>query len=375
MRKVFMFVNVDWFFLSHRLPIAKASEANNIEMVVYTDFTQPHDPEEFDGFKLHQSPVRRKYTSWFYLMLEALNSYRLIRKCKPDLIHAVTIKPILILGLVARLTATPFIGAISGFGPAFSATDALSSLRLRVIVYVFKFVFGGDRSGVICQSTNDRDTLLSFGICSAKKIALISGSGVDIELYSPNNKLVDCEPYVLMASRMLGDKGVREFCLAAKIVHAKLGREIKFKLSGPVDIDSPTFISEFDLKNLCADSEVEYLGNRQDMPELLASAVLFVLPSYYAEGVPKVLLEASACGVAIITTDHPGCRDAIVNRETGLLVQPRDSGSLANAIMELLANTDLATKMGEEGRKLAVSAYGDTVVVLQHYSLYRQYFS
>jgi len=289
------------------------------------------------------------------------------------LIHAVTIKPILILGLVARLTSTPFIGAISGLGPAFSAVDALSSLRLRVIVYVFKFVFGGGRSGVICQSTNDRDILLSFGICSAKEVALISGSGVDIELYSPSNKLVDCDPYVLMASRMLGDKGVREFCLAAKIVYAKLGRGIKFKLSGPVDMDSPTFISEFDLKKLCTASGVEYLGNRQDMPELLASALLFVLPSYYAEGVPKVLLEASACGVAIITTDHPGCRDAIVNRETGLLVQPRDSGSLANAIMELLANSDLTTKMGEEGRKLAVSAYGDTVVVLQHYSLYRQY--
>ena len=373
MKKVFMFVNVDWFFLSHRLPIAKAAVANNIEMIVYTDFTKDHGATFNKEFVLHQSPLRRVSKSLFHLIFEIFNSFLIIIKGKPDLIHAVTIKPILILGVVARLTSTPFVGAISGLGPAFVADNWLSKLRLKIVVSVFKFVFRSSKARAICQSASDRDTLISVGVTSTEKVVLINGSGVDVDLYSPNKKLVDCDPYVLMASRMLGDKGVREFCLAAKKVHERLGHRFRFKLSGPVDSESPTFISNSDLRKLCKESGVEYLGNRSDMPELIASAVIFVLPSYYAEGVPKVLLEASACGVAIVTTDHPGCRDAIVSGKTGILVKPRDSAGLAKAMLELLEDEETLFRMGKNGRELALSFYRDTEVVKQHYSLYRQH--
>ena len=369
-----MFVNVDWFFLSHRLPIAKASVANNIEMIVYTDFTKDHGATFNKEFVLHQSPLRRVSKSLFHLIFEIFNSFLIIIKGRPDLIHAVTIKPILILGVVARLTSTPFVGAISGLGPAFVADNWLSKLRLKIVVSVFKFVFRSSKARAICQSASDRDTLISVGVTSTEKVVLINGSGVDVDLYSPNKKLVDCDPYVLMASRMLGDKGVREFCLAAEIVHERLGHRFRFKLSGPVDSESPTFISNSDLRKLCKESGVEYLGNRSDMPELIASAVIFVLPSYYAEGVPKVLLEASACGVAIVTTDHPGCRDAIVSGKTGILVKPRDSAGLAKAMLELLEDEETLFRMGKNGRELALSFYRDTEVVKQHYSLYRQHF-
>ena len=373
MKKVFMFVNVDWFFLSHRLPIAKAAVANNIEMIVYTDFTKEHGATFSKDFVLHQSPLRRVSKSLFHLIFEIFNSFLIIIKGKPDLIHAVTIKPILILGVVARLTSTPFVGAISGLGPAFVADNWLSKLRLKIVVSVFKFVFRSSKARAICQSASDRDTLISVGVTSTEKVVLINGSGVDVDLYSPNKKLVDCDPYVLMASRMLGDKGVREFCLAAKKVHERLGHRFRFKLSGPVDSESPTFISNSDLRKLCKESGVEYLGNRSDMPELIASAVIFVLPSYYAEGVPKVLLEASACGVAIVTTDHPGCRDAVVSGKTGILVKPRDSAGLAKAMLELLEDEETLFRMGKNGRELALSFYRDTEVVKQHYSLYRQH--
>ena len=253
-------------------------------------------------------------------------------------------------------------------------TSWLSKLRLRIVVSVFKFVFRGGKARAICQSASDRDTLISVGVTTREKVALINGSGVDVDLYSPDKKLADCDPYVLMASRMLGDKGVREFCLAAKIVRERLGHRVRFKLSGPVDSESPTFITHSDLRKLCKESGVEYLGNRTDMPELIASAVIFVLPSYYAEGVPKVLLEASACGVAIVTTDHPGCRDAIEDGKTGVLVDPRDSAGLAQAMLELLEDEETLCRMGKAGRELALSAYRDTEVVQQHYSLYRQHF-
>ena len=370
MKKVFMFVNVDWFFLSHRLPIAKAAVANNIEMIVYTDFTKDHEATFNDLFEIHQSPLRRASKSLLHLIFEIFSSFLIIIKGKPDLIHAVTIKPILILGVVARLTSTPFVGAISGLGPAFVGDTYLRKLRLKIIIFVFKFVFGSKKASVICQSVSDRDTLISVGVTSIEKVFLINGSGVDVDLYSPDKKLHNHKPYVLMASRMLGDKGVREFCMAAKIVYERLGHRFRFKLSGPVDSESPTFISNLDLIKLCKESGVEYLGNRTDMPELIASAVIFVLPSYYSEGVPKVLLEASACGVAIVTTDHPGCRDAIISDETGILVKPRDPAGLAKAVLELLEDKEKLRKMGENGRKLALSNYRESKVVRQHYALY-----
>ena len=167
----------------------------------------------------------------------------MIMKGKPDLVHAVTIKPILILGIIARLTSTPFIGAISGLGPTFVANNLLRKIRLNLVIIILKFVFKNGKASVICQSVNDRDIITSLRITTKEKISIINGSGVNIKSYSPNKKLLDSKPYVFMASRMLTDKGVKEFCLAAKIVNEHLKRPINFKLSGPIDSESPTCIS------------------------------------------------------------------------------------------------------------------------------------
>lgn len=370
MMKIFMFVNVDWFFFSHRLPIAKAAKKNNVDMSVYADLTQVQDKNHNEGYILYQSPIRRTSKSVFHVIFEFFKSYLIIKKDKPDLIHAVTIKPIIILGLVARLTSTPFVGAVSGLGPAFQVNRLYRKIRLRLIVWVYRLIFENKKARIICQSENDRDVLVNHGIALSANVSLIPGSGVDVEVYSPKKKRPDCEKYVLMSSRILSDKGVKEYCLAAQIVREKLGHEVKFKLSGMIDTHSPTFISESELTNLTVRCGVEYLGNRKDMPELLASTLIFVLPSYYAEGVPKVLLEASASGVAVVTTDHPGCRDAVIEGETGLLVATRDTDSLAGAVMKLLENRVLLSQMGSNGRALVESTYRDSEVVDRHYRLY-----
>ena len=375
MKNIFMFVNVDWFFFSHRLPIAQGAENNNVKMTVFVDFTQAHEESCEEGYQLCQSPIHRTSRSVPRIAVELIKTFLIIKNGKPDVIHAVTIKPILILGIVARLTSTSFIGAVSGLGPAFSTRGRLSTVRLRIIIWLLRFIFRGGKASLICQSIHDRDALLSAGVSSDENIMLISGSGVDTDVYSPEKKIAGGDLYVLMASRILVDKGVKEFCLAAKMVQDQLGHSVKFKLSGSIDCDSPTFIPQSELDDLCKATGVEYLGNRKDMPELLASSTIFVLPSYYAEGVPKVLLEASACGVAIVTTDHPGCRDAVESRETGLLVPPRDPVGLAKAILELIQDENLRSKMGEAGRKLALSRYGVTDVVAQHYNLYLRHFS
>ena len=175
-----------------------------------------------------------------------------------------------------------------------------------------------------------------------------------------------------MSSRILLDKGINEFCYAANQVRQKLGNNIKFLLSGSIDHDSPTFVSELEIKKITNENGVEYLGERNDMPELLASALIFVLPSYYAEGLPKVLLEAAASGLPIITTDHPGCREAIINQETGLLVPVQDYESLAMAIISLLENQKLLKEMGSKARLLAENLFDDKIVVKNHFSYYKK---
>jgi len=307
-----------------------------------------------------------------HFILEFAKVYKIIQIGKPNLIHAVTIKPILVMGVIARLTSTPFIGSISGLGPVFRADNFFAKLRLWIVLRIFRLVFQRKDASVICQNCHDRDFLVSHDLCPIEKIILINGSGVDLENYSPSKKRPNSEKYILMSSRMLFDKGIKDYCLAAERVRRDFGDDITFKLSGPIDSSSPTSISEYELSNLVDKYGVEYLGNRKDMPELLASAIIFVLPSYYPEGLPKVLLEAAASGIPIITTDHPGCRDAIQDRETGILVNVKDHEAVASGIIELLTNHSLKKYMGERARLLAEISFNDESVVDDHYSLYNK---
>jgi len=373
MKKVFMFVNVDWFFLSHRLPIAKAALKNNIDMTVYAEFTKSQYRKQDKGYSLLDSPIKRSSRSILHFFLEFLKAYKIIREGKPNIIHAVTIKPILVLGIIARITSTPFIGSVSGLGPAFIADSFLKKLRLKLILVTLKFICSRKETAIICQTDHDREVLIAHKLVLSEQILLINGSGVDIDKYNPSKKNISAQKYILMSSRILLDKGVQDFCIAAGKVQEKFGREIKFKLSGPIDNLSPTGISKNEINQLADKYGVEYLGNRPDMPELLASALIFVLPSYYPEGLPKVLLEAAASGVPIITTDHPGCRDAIINQKTGLLVPIKDPDSLASAMRELLMNNALLKNMGQNARSLAEISFKDSSVVSSHYSLYHQF--
>lgn len=363
-----MYVNVDWFFLSHRLPIAKDALKHNVDMTVFTDFTIPHDDKNYLGFKLRKSPIKRKNK---FLLLEFVATFLQVKKEKPDLIHAVTIKPIIFLGIIARLIKKPFIGAVSGLGPAFKGDEFLSLIRKKIIIKLYKFAFGGKRAHAICQSNHDRDVLVGYGIISEAKISLIHGSGVDLDKFKPAKQQNSTPPIILMASRLLADKGVIEFCESAQIVKKNYCETIDFKLAGPIDNLSPSSLSLQSVISLCKKNGVEYLGDIECISVLLAQANLFAYPSYYPEGIPKVLLEASACGVPTITTDHPGCRDAIIENETGVLVPIRDGSSLANQIISLLNNPDAIRKMGANARALAEKSYGVEKVVNKHYDLYK----
>lgn len=372
MKKIFMFINVDWFFLSHRLPIVKNAKKNNVKINVFAEFTKNHNKFNYD-FDFFDSPLKRKSKNYLNLLFEVFNTFKIVKNNEPNLIHAVTIKPIIVLGIITKITKIPFIASVSGLGPAFSSNSKFKKIRLWILTKVLKLIFSRDNVGIICQNDHDKNELLKYEIITTEKIIIIPGSGVDLEIYSPSKNKFHSEDYILMSSRMLFDKGIREYCLASNIVKKSYKKKIKFVLSGPLDIPSPSSISQKELKSLINQNHIDYIGHSDNMAELIASAKIFIYPSYYPEGIPKVLIEANACGVPIITTDHPGCRDAIINNSTGLLIPIKDPVSLSDAIIKLLKNKKLSVSMGKNARSLAESTYDVSKVIDKHYFFYQKF--
>jgi glycosyltransferase involved in cell wall biosynthesis len=304
-----------------------------------------------------------------------LKTIRLIYRERPSAIHAVTIKPILILGIVCLVFRIPFIASITGLGPGFSPVSYWEKIRLIMTKSLYKLIFSPKKTKIICQTVNDAGVLIDNKLVARKKITMVDGSGVDLKKYQTKTEnIAESDSLnVLMASRLLADKGVREFCQAAGKIREKYESDVNFILAGPIDQDSPGFLTEEEINELCDSNNVKFLGNRSDLCDILANSHIFVLPSYYPEGIPKVLLEAASCGCAVVTTDHPGCRDAIVSDRTGILVAPKDTTALANTLGSLLADRSLVESMGRAGRELAEKRFSICRVIDLHYSLYHMF--
>ncbi len=371
---LYMFVNVDWFFLSHRLPIAKEASSRGINMNVYSEFTSKHMSNAYGDFSMLESPIRRSSSNTISWFKEFYKTFMLIKSDRPDAVHAVTIKPIIFLGIICLILRIPFIASIAGLGPVFSSTGIYNKIRLLSVMIIYKIIFLPKKTKLICQSDHDKNILITNKLIIKDKIFMTLGSGVEIQKYNCDNKKELKDINILMASRLLPDKGVQEFCYAAGIIgKSNTDLKINFTLAGPIDYESHESLSEKTVTDICYKNNVEYIGNRNDLPSILAKTHIFVLPSYYSEGIPKVLLEAAASGCAIVTTDHPGCRDAIIPKETGLLVKPKDEDSLVQQLTYLISKPHLIESMGASGRVLAKKNFSVRKVIDIHFSIYKMF--
>jgi glycosyltransferase involved in cell wall biosynthesis len=283
----------------------------------------------------------------------------------------VTIKPVLYGGIAARLARVPaVVYAISGLGSVFSSTS-LRVVALRPIVKaLYRFALGHNNSRVIFQNPSDQETIISIGATDRSNCVLVKGSGVNLANF-PITPEPAGTPTVVFASRLLRDKGILDFAEAARLLK-KRGVQARFLVAGSPDPENPSSLDQRAIENLVSHYNIEYIGHRDNIPDLFLSSNIIVLPSYYGEGLPKVLIEAAACGRAIVTTDHPGCRDAIQPGHSGLIVPTRNPSALANAIQKLIAEPELRSKMGQAGRKIAESEFNIDQVCAIHLSTYRE---
>lgn len=363
-------VNTPEFFLSHRLQLAIAARDIGFHVHVATGLGPACGQIARLGFVHHPIPLSRSGKNPLLELYSLFRLYCLMTQIKPNLVHLVTIKPVLYGGLMARMSGVPaVVAAISGLGTVFVDRGGDPSWVRVPVKWLYRLALGHSNIKVVFQNPDDRAMVVSFGAVAEKQTVLIKGSGVWLPDYPVRHEPKGL-PVVTFASRLLKDKGVREFVEAARILRAR-GISVDFWLVGMPDPSNLTSITEDEMKQWTQGGWMKVFGHRNDIAELFSKSNIVVLPSY-REGLPKVLIEAAACGRPVVTTDVPGCRDAIEPGLTGLLVPARDAAALADAVQTLLDDTTLRQRMGAAGRVLAEREFAIEKVVNRHLTIYRE---
>jgi len=367
--KLLFVVNHAGFFLSHRLPLALAARSAGYEVHVATPRSK-HVPQiEATGLTWHEWAVARSGTSLLAECLSFRDLLRLYRRLRPDVVHHVTTKPVLYGTMAARLCGVPaVVNAVSGMGHAYGAR---SPRLLRSLLSAgYRFALRHRRMRVILQNREHLEMFVSSGWIRRDHAVLILGSGVDTDQFQPSRATQSGTVSVVFASRLLYSKGVVEFVEAARELR-KHGCPAEFHLIGEPDSDNPLSVPLTVLQAWDSEGAVRYHGRREDMSTVFSETDIATLPTYYSEGVPKVLVEAAASGVPIVATDWPGCREIVEHGVNGLLVPIRDAPALAVALETLVRDGNLRRRMGEAGRAKVVVAFSLDAVITQTLDVYR----
>lgn len=366
--RIIIITTIDSFFLSHRKNLGLFLLKQGWEVFVLAPQTKQQYADEINalGFEFIPISLERSKISLKdgKLLLEIRWAYK---KIKPDLIMAVALKPILWGGVVARLLKIPFVSAVSGLG--FLFTENRRTIKQTLLVFGLKHFLPHKNHCFIFQNDDDKTIFFKNKIASPNKTFMIRGMGVDLKEYKPASFENHSATRFLFPARMLKDKGLLEFIAAAKKVE-KQTSTVEFILAGDIDQTNPTGISEEALKSLIANTSISWIGYQKNMISVYASSDVIVLPSY-REGFPKVLIEAAAIGRPIITTDVPGCKDAVQDGVNGFLVPVKDTDKLAEAMLRFVNNNKLKHEMGNASVDLAQKSYDSTKINEQFFNVFQ----
>lgn len=368
--KLFIVVNVDWFFLSHRKEIAIAAQKAGYDVTIITaDTGKIHDIETL-GLKVIKLPMNRSGMN----IREELETLRfltqLYKKERPDVVHHVGMKTILWGTIAAKLTHTHgVVNAISGLGGFFAKEN--TSLMSKVLPQVLKW--SHKRSNLLCIFQNDDDwnMYVEHGIIRHEQGRFIKGSGIDLQQFAYTPEPTQGKLKVILTARMIVEKGIFLLTEAAENLRARYQDEVVFQLIGGLD-DHPGAITREQLERVCDNTYIQWLGYRTDVLDLLKQCHIVAFPSYYMEGLPKSLIEANAIGRPIITSRSVGCKDTVIDGYNGFLIEPKNVKSLTEKLDILLANTALRQEMGRNARKYAEEFFSIENVIEKHLSIYQE---
>ena len=374
--RLLFLINDARFFVTHILPLARAAVAAGYDTHVALPFqgTALDMADELAairgcGAQLHDLPIRRGAKMWLGELSALVAIGRLALRLRPDILHCITIKPVLYGGLAARLLRLrKVIFFITGLGHVFIAQGAQAHVLRRLVMLAYRLILHCRGAITIFENEDYRGLFIGANLVKRDQTVLIPGCGVDSAVFYPASTAPPEPLIVLLPARLQQEKGVREFVAAARILHAR-GVKVRMVLAGYADFDRPGGIGEAELRGWCDSGAVEWWGHTTIMPEILRQAHIVCLPSY-REGFSKTLIEAAATGLPVVTCDVPGCRDAARAGETAILIPPRDASALADALEQLLRDPALRASMGIRGRDLAVKEFPVTRFVAANLEVY-----
>lgn len=324
-----------------------------------------------EAFSFHPIPMTRKGTSMWREPATVLALLRLYRSLRPALVHHLRLKPVLYGSLAANLAGVPaIVNTLTGLGFVFTDQSEKTAPVRKWVEIGCRRAFRHRNLRVVFQNPDDRAVFIRKGILTGEQAAVIKGSGVDLSLYRTSPE-PDGLPIVILASRMLWDKGVAQFVEAARMLKSD-GVKARFALVGEPDPDNPAAIPYEQLEVWQESGEIEWWGLQEpgNMPCVLAKSHIVCLPSY-REGIPRILIEAAASGRPIVTTDAPGCREVVRPGVNGIIVPSRDTSSLANALRFLIEHPEARNAMGANNRQIAVQEFSQELVIAQFVAVYR----
>lgn len=370
MRKLFIVVNVDWFFLSHRLPVALAAKKAGWDVTVVTADTGKLNDIEAAGLRAVNLPMSRSGMNLIQELKACWFLYRLYRYDMPDVVHHVGIKAILWGSLAAKFAKiNGVVNAISGLGGFFAEDN--NSILSKVIPNVLRFSHQRDNLLVIFQNKEDKALYVRHHIINDDQARMISGSGVDLNVFCYTIEPLGGKIIVMLTCRMIREKGVFELVGAAELLRKEYEDNVEFWIVGGLD-DHPGAITKDEIESVCDGNYIKWLGRREDIKELLQQCHIYAFPSYYKEGIPKSLIEAAASGRPIVTTRNIGCKEVVVEGFNGYLVPVKDAVLLAERIKMLIDDKDLRVTMGKASREIAENSFSLDEVIEKHLAIYQE---
>ena len=367
-KHLLLIINEDRFFLSHRKRIATLAREKGWEVTLVTKDTGQRKEIEKMGFEYIELPINPTG-------MNPKDEMRLLKffielfKSHPDsIIHLVGLKNMIWGGLAAKMVKTKgVLFAVSGLGTLFG--EERSEVISKGIQQLLKIGMRRKNAAVIFQNHDDERLFMENGIANKCFRFFIKGSGVELNKYKPHQDKTNDPLKIIFTARMLREKGVEDLVAAAEILRPEYEGKIEFLLCGGLS-SNPRALSKEDMLTLTDGNYIQWLGHRSDIPELLANSDIMCFPSFYREGVPKSLIEASSCGLPIITTDSVGCRDTVVNKKNGYIVNPHSPGEIAKALRKLISNPEKRKKMGMRSREYAEKEYDVNAVAQKHLEIY-----
>jgi glycosyltransferase involved in cell wall biosynthesis len=371
-KKLFIVVNQDKFFLSHRLPIGNAAKDAGYDVTIVSEDTGVSNKIRENGLKTIALPIDKAGTNIISELKTFFFLYKLFKREKVDVVHLVGLKVMLWGSLACNLLGIHnVVSSVSGLGMLFYEQNSKSFIS-KSILKLLRFTHKNKKIKVIFQNNDNKAIFLRENVVKASQCKFTNGSGIDLNVYNyfiePNSEPIK----IVFTGRMIEDKGVLDLVEAANILKSEYYDKVQFLLSGDLDKNRPNAITEDILVSKCDGKYIKWIGFSKDVLSLLKGSHIMVFPSYH-EGLPKSIIEAEAIGRPIVTTDSVGCRDTVIDGENGFLVPIKDPDSLAKALKRLIDDKDLRILMGKKSREFAVKRYDINDVIKVHLDIYKSF--